>query len=214
MNKSGIGNPQRPIPQAVIFDLGKVLVDFDYSKAGRRIAERGNLSAEQVRQFIDHSPLLFRYESGQMTTAEFFGEVRAATGFRGSAAEFAEIFADIFTPMPEMIALHAAVRAAGIPNFILSNTNDLAVGHIRRSFSFFGSFDGYVFSYEVGAMKPHARIYEAAETLTGRRGAEIVFIDDRADNLATALARGWQGVLHESPGKTRAHLKALGVAIS
>lgn len=196
-------------PSVVIFDLGKVLVDFDYSKAGHRIAASGTVSPEEVRRFIDHSPLLFRYESGQMTTPEFFHEVRAATGYRGPLAEFSEIFADIFLPMEEMVALHAAVRRRGIPTFILSNTNELAIGHIRRRFPFFADFDGYVFSYEVGAMKPHEKIYAAAEHLTGKRGAELLFLDDRPDNLAPAAARGWQTVLQETPEKTRAIFERL-----
>ena len=200
-----------PTPSVVIFDLGKVLVDFDYSRAGGRIAACGTVSAEQVRQFIDHSALLVRYESGQMTTAEFFSAVKAATGFRGTTAEFAEIFADIFTPMDEMIALPAAVRAAGRPVFILSNTNELAVAHIRRNFPFFADFDGYIFSHEVGAMKPAAKIYEVAEQLSGRHGEEILFLDDRADNLAAAAARGWQTLLQETSDNTRAAFTKLGL---
>lgn len=192
---SAIPDSQFVIPKAVIFDLGKVLVDFDYSRAARRIAAGGKISAEAVRGFIDHSPLLVRYETGLISTAEFFAEVAAATGFAGGAGEFAEIFADIFTPIPAMIALHAAIRRKGIPTFILSNTNELAVAHIRRNFPFFLEFDGYVFSHEVGAMKPDAKIYEAAEKLCGRRGAEILFIDDRADNIAAAAAHGWRTIL-------------------
>jgi HAD superfamily hydrolase (TIGR01509 family) len=146
-----------------------------------------------------------------MTTAEFFGAVRAATGFRGTTAEFADIFADIFTPMDDMIALHAAVRATGWPVFILSNTNELAIAHIRRSYPFFAGFNGYVFSYEVGAMKPHAKIYEAAEKLCGARGGEIVFLDDKPENLTPATARGWNIIHHQTAAASRAGLQKLGV---
>ena len=65
-----------PRPKAVVFDLGKVLVDFDYSIAGRRIAARGKMSAAAVQKFIDHSPLLFRFETGQISREQFFAEVR------------------------------------------------------------------------------------------------------------------------------------------
>jgi putative hydrolase of the HAD superfamily len=198
-------------PRVVIFDLGKVLVDFDYSHAGRRIAARGHTSPEAVRSFIDHSPLLIRYESGKMTTAEFYAAVVAATGFDGSMEEFAEFFADIFIPIPGMVELHAELRRKGLPAYILSNTNELAVGHIRRQFPFYANFDGYVLSYEVGAMKPHPEIYEAAERMTGRRGAELVFIDDRPENIATAAARGWQVILQETPEKTREQVARLGL---
>ena len=198
-------------PSVVIFDLGKVLVDFDYSRASQRIAAFGSVLPEVVRQFIDHSPLLVRYETGLISTSEFFEAVRHATQFRGTTAEFAAAFADIFTPLDEMIALHAALRARGIPTYILSNTNDLAVAHIRHRYPFFANFDGYVLSYEVGAMKPDAQIYVAAEKLTGKRGAEILFLDDRADNIAAAAARGWQVIHHQTPEATRAVFEKLGL---
>ena len=70
-------------PEIVVFDLGKVLVDFDYSIASRRIAQRGTIAPEDVQHFIDHSPLLYRYETGLIDQQQFFDEVRQIAGFRG-----------------------------------------------------------------------------------------------------------------------------------
>ena len=198
-------------PSVVVFDLGKVLVDFDYSIAGRRIAAQSNLSPAEVQNYLDHSPLLFRYETGLMNRQEFFETVRDHTGFRGSLVEFGSFFADIFTEMPEMTALHAALRRQGIPTYIFSNTNDLAIEHIRRAFPFFANFDGYIFSYEVGAMKPQVKIYEALEAMTGKRGAEIVYLDDRQENIDAGAARGWQTILQTEPAKSRAAIERLGL---
>jgi FMN phosphatase YigB (HAD superfamily) len=198
-------------PSIVVFDLGKVLVDFDYSIAGRRIAAQSNLSAAEVQNYLDHSPLLFRYETGLMSRQEFFETVRDHTGFRGSIVEFGNFFADIFTEMPEMTALHAALRRKGIPTYIFSNTNDLAIEHIRRAFPFFANFDGYIFSYEVGAMKPTAKIYEELEKMSGNRGAEIVYLDDRQENIAAGAARGWQTILQTDAVKSCAAIEQLGL---
>ena len=176
-------------PKAIIFDLGKVLVDFDYAIAGRSIAGHGRLSADQVREFIDHSPLLFRFETGQINKDEFFAEIQATTGFTGSIEEFSGFFSDIFTPIEPMVTLHAELRARGVPTYIFSNTNELAVGHIRRNFPFFSRFDGYILSYEHGAMKPDPRLYEVVEANTGCRNRELFYIDDRPENIETA-ARG------------------------
>jgi glucose-1-phosphatase len=194
-------------PQAVIFDLGKVLVDFDYSIAGRRIAARGAISARQVQQFIDHSPLLSRFETGQINREQFFGEVRAAAGFEGTIEEFSEFFADIFTPIGEMVALHEELRERRVPTYIFSNTNELAVAHIRRNFPFFSRFDGYILSYEHGAMKPDSRLYKVVEAKTGRGGDELFYTDDRPENIETAASLGWQAVLHQSPQRTRLALQ-------
>ena len=194
----------------VVFDLGKVLVDFDYSIAARRIAACSTQPPENLDAFLSSSPALVEFETGLLTRQNFFDQVRNATGFLGDIHEFGGMFADIFTEMPPMIELHAELRRRGFKTYIFSNTNDLAIEHIRRNFPFFESFDGYIFSYEVKAMKPDAPIYEALESMTGERGADILYIDDRPENIAAGAARGWRTVLHESPEKTRAAMKAFG----
>ena len=131
----------------VVFDLGKVLVDFDYGIATDRIARLSRFTAAQMRDLLDHSPLLFRFETGLMTREEFYGEVCAACGFSGKLDEFCATFADIFSEIKPMIDLHAALRAARVPTYIFSNTNDIADGHIRKRFPFFSRFDGYILSY-------------------------------------------------------------------
>jgi glucose-1-phosphatase len=197
--------------KAVVFDLGKVLLDFDYSIAARRIAARSKVPPEKIRQFIDYSPLLFRLERGQLRTQQFYEEVCAATGFDATVEEFSDFFADIFVPIEPMVELHAALRQQGIPTYIFSNTNDLAITHIRRNFPFYGNFDGYILSYEQGVMKPDAAIYEVVERQSGRRGSEILYLDDRPENVAAGAARGWQVILQETPEKSRAAIQELGL---
>jgi FMN phosphatase YigB (HAD superfamily) len=199
------------IPSVIVFDLGKVLVDFDYSIASRRIAARSKLKVDEARFFTEQADLLFNYEVGRIGTQKFFEEIRKVSGFAGTAEEFSEVFADIFTPIEAMVELHVAVRRKHIPLYIFSNTNDLAITHIRRSYPFFGEFDGYILSYEHGAMKPDAKLYEVVERETKRKRGEILYLDDRPENIAVGEARGWQTVLHESPEKTRAAFARLGV---
>jgi len=66
-------------------------------------------------------------------------------------------------------------------------------------------------SYEVGAMKPQPEIYAAMEKLCGRSGGDLIYLDDRAENIAAGAARGWRTILHESADKTRAALVESGV---
>jgi putative hydrolase of the HAD superfamily len=185
--------------KAVVFDLGKVLVDFDYGIAARELARQSKISVEKIRKVIDQSPLLFRYESAQMTTQEFFEEVCRQIGYHGTFEEFTASFADIFTEIPKMIALHRELRAARFPIFVLSNTNEIAVSHIRRNFPFFKKFSGYILSYEQGVLKPKDRIYQITEKITGCRNGEILFLDDKIENIGSACRRGWRTVLHRSP---------------
>jgi len=196
-------------PTAIVFDLGKVLVDFDYSIAARRIGVAGKMPFDQIQKYLSQSDLLVRYETGFISRQEFFQEVSATTGFAGTLEEFGEFFGGIFTEMPAMTALHAALRQQGFPTYIFSNTNDLAVEDIRGKFPFFSNFDGYVFSYEVRSMKPDARIYEALEKLSGRRGSELLYIDDRLENIQAGARRGWQTILQETPEQTLAAIRKL-----
>jgi len=199
------------VSTVVVFDLGKVLVDFDYSIAARKIAARSTMSLDGINRFVGDSGITVKYELGSVTRREFFEQARQAMGFHGTFEEFGEFFADIFTEIPPMIELHAALRRRGIPTYIFSNTNDLAVEHIRRNFPFFKHFDGYILSYQICAMKPDAKIYEALEKLAGRHGADIVYLDDRPENAAAGAARGWRAILHESPEKSRAAVEKFGL---
>ena len=200
-----------PVPSVVAFDLGKVLLDFDYGIASRQLARQSHLPLPEIERYFDHSPLLYRYETGLMTREEFHAEISRGTGYRGSLAEFSAAFADIFSEMPAMIALHAELRGRGVPTYIFSNTNDIAIEHIRRNFPFFANFSGHILSYEVGAMKPAARIYEALEAMSGRRGAEILYLDDRQENVEAGANRGWQVILQTDPATSRAAVIAAGL---
>jgi FMN phosphatase YigB (HAD superfamily) len=195
------------VSTVVAFDLGKVLVDFDYHIAVSRIAARSTLPPDGIKTFLGQSHAIIDYECGRLTREEFYEQARQAIGFRGTIEEFGGFFADIFTEIPPMIELHAGLHRRGVPTYIFSNTNDLAVEHIRRNFPFFRDFDGYIYSYEVGAMKPEAKIYEVLEKLAGRRGADIIYLDDRSENVAAGAARGWRTILHETPERTRAALE-------
>jgi HAD superfamily hydrolase (TIGR01509 family) len=197
--------------RVIVFDLGKVLVDFDYAIAGRKLAARATMAATELGRYLLGVPLIVQYETGLISSEEFFREIKAASGYLGDLEEFASLFADIFTPIDPMIQLHADLRARGFPTYIFSNTNDLAVRFIRRNFPFFNQFDDYILSYEHHSMKPDARLYEVVEARSAARGADILYIDDRPENIVAGAARGWQTILQESPGKTRAAIHELGL---
>ncbi|MCX7866364.1 HAD family hydrolase [Limisphaera sp. VF-2] len=195
----------------VVFDLGKVLLDFDYRIAARRIAERSRLDEAGVQAVLERSPWLIRYETGLISRREFYEAIRRETGFEGSLEEFSRFFADIFWPIEPMVAVLRALRRRGLATWLFSNTNDLAMEHIRRNFPFVHEFDGCILSYEVRSMKPAPGMYESLERLSGRRGSEILYLDDRPENVEAGRARGWQGWVHTSPEDTRRRLRELGL---
>ena len=194
--------------KVVVFDLGKVLVDFDYSIAIRRFAERSEAGLEQIQRLLDSS-IQIDYESGKITTDEFYATIRDGIGFRGDRAEFISIFADIFSPMESMIAFLDRLKSVGFPTCVFSNTNEIATGHIRDRFPFYSQFDNYVLSYEEGGMKPDEAVYDVVEQRTGESGASILYIDDRSENIETGRGRGWQTILQENEAASVAAAEAL-----
>ncbi|MBN8246779.1 MAG: HAD family phosphatase [Verrucomicrobia bacterium] len=190
-------------PEVVVFDLGKVLLEFDYGLAARALAPASLRDAAHIRQVLDQSPLLHRLESGQLDEEGFEQEVRQETGYSGTRDDFRRHFGDIFSEVPEMIALHAQLKRHGVRTVLFSNTNGLAVDHIRSRYPVFSEFDGWVLSYQAGAMKPDARAYQAVESLTGCAGPSLLYVDDRPENIEAGRRRGWRTILHQAPAVTR-----------
>jgi FMN phosphatase YigB (HAD superfamily) len=198
-------------PKAIVFDLGNVLLDFDYGKTVQRIKEKCKMTERELRKVFSASPLFDRFEHGHMNPGQYFAEIQRLTCYDGTFEEFAEFFGDIFTEAPEILSWNERLRAAKIPRYILSNTNDLSIRFIRKRFPFFNQFDGYILSYEHRVMKPATRIYELVEEKAGLRGPDLFYIDDREENIHAALARGWQAVHHVNSAQTVEIARSVGL---
>ncbi len=194
MNTSSTIPPLAHQPAAVIFDLGRVMVYFDYHRAATGLARHSRMSAQDIQDLIDHSSLLGQLETGLLTNQQFFSAVAEATGFHENYDVFAGIFGDIFDPVNEMIEVQSRLVERGIPTYAFSNTNGIAVAHIDATYPFFKRFTDRVCSHDHKSMKPSAPIYEALERATGRRGADLLYLDDRLENIEAGAARGWQTI--------------------
>jgi FMN phosphatase YigB (HAD superfamily) len=199
--------------KAVVFDLGKVLLDFDYATAAEALAKDSALPAKELLAILNQSPLLHQFETGLMTAEEFEAEVRALSGYRGTTQEFERGFGDIFTEIEEMTAVFDRIRAIPLPICLFSNTNALAIKHIAAAFPFYQKFDHHFLSYELRSMKPHSGIYDALESRAGLRGEDLVYLDDRLENIEAARGRGWNVILHANPADSQAQLRGFGLAI-
>jgi putative hydrolase of the HAD superfamily len=179
---------------AVCFDLGKVLLHFDWQVMLRRIAEKSSLPPEKIADRMAHNPNFRHYEIGSVTTREFFSYLKMLTDFRGTIVELRAAFCEIFTPLSEHIAL-AAMLAPHYPLAIISNTNHAHISYAEANYSFFSLFRARIYSHEVGTMKPKPEIYQAAlAALGGIDPLETLFIDDLETNILGAVQLGWQTI--------------------
>jgi len=197
--------------KAVVFDLGKVLLDFDYLTAAEALAKQAAIPANELLAILNQSPLLHQFETGLMTAEEFETAVRALSGYHGTTLEFERGFGDIFTEIKEMTAVFHRIRAIPLTTCLFSNTNALAIKHIAAAFSFFQQFDHHFLSYELRSMKPDSGMYDALESRTGLRGETLVYLDDRLENIEAAQGRGWNVILHSNPADSLAQLRGFGL---
>jgi HAD superfamily hydrolase (TIGR01509 family) len=195
-------NPTPDI-RLVVFDLGKVLVDFDYHIAARSLSQFTRLNPDQIVDLLLRTPLLLEYELGQLTTAEFYDALVQQTGLQSTFATFAARFGDIFSPIEPMLQLLDHLQTSGLPTAVLSNTNDLAIQHIRTHFPFFARFNHQVLSFEHRAMKPDPALYRVLEITSGVPPSHILFLDDRPENVEAAHNLGWRAFVHHDPDTTR-----------
>ena len=179
---------------AVCFDLGKVLLDFDWQVMLRRIAEKSSLPPGEISARMSDNPNFLHYEIGSVTTREFFSYLKMMTDFRGTIMELRTSFCEIFTPLSEHIAL-AAMLAPHYPLAIISNTNEAHITYAEANYSFFSLFPVRIYSHQVGTMKPRPEIYQAAlAALGGIDPLETLFIDDLEPNILGAVKLGWQTI--------------------
>jgi HAD superfamily hydrolase (TIGR01509 family) len=184
---------------AVCFDLGKVLLHFDWDLMLERVAKKSPLAKEEIRKRLFEDPQVTAYELGAITTAKFFPHVKKLVQYKGTAAELRAAFSEIFTPMPEHIAL-AAMLAPHYPLAIISNTNEAHILHAESTYSFFTLFRARIYSHQVKLAKPDPAIYRfALKALGGIDPLEALFIDDLEANVIGASKIGWQ-TIHLRPG--------------
>ncbi|HKT74519.1 MAG TPA: HAD family phosphatase [Steroidobacteraceae bacterium] len=117
---------------------------------------------------------------------------------------------DMFELQPAMVDL--AHRLSGRYRvYLLSNVGDLHWAHLSSEYRLHRIGHGVLPSYVAGFMKPHEGIYREAERRFGLEPAQTVFIDDRADNIDAARARGWHGIVHKDHAATVTALRTLDV---
>jgi glucose-1-phosphatase len=193
-----------------IFDIGNVLIPFDFNRAIRRIAPQcENPFTELPPEAHDLTVL---YESGRVKRPEFLKRAIALLRYQGSEPEFVAAWQDIFEENQPMNRLIARLRAR-YPLYLLSNTSDIHTNYFEKKYPVFSHFSGSVYSHLVGCMKPERAIYEKAIEKFGVDPSETVYVDDLAANVVGARAAGFVAIEynHTRHADFVARLHALGV---
>jgi putative hydrolase of the HAD superfamily len=196
--------------KAVIFDLGRVLVDVKFRKESLSFfglpAETSDM--ELILNNAFKNTLFRRFNMGQLTPHEFYRAFCAEHGLDVSFDQFKEIWCSVFVPMPEMEKLFYEVQTR-YPVGLLSDTDPIHWEYCRQHFPFLQTIPKPTLSFEIGALKPDPLCYIKAAENVGYRPDECLFIDDRPQNVEGAQKTGMQAVLFEGAVSLRQTLVRL-----
>lgn len=202
---------------ALIFDFGNVIAFFDYTRIGAALGKNLGLSGEEFLEqarTLGFTPLLQRYESGQLSSEEFGRAVCSLLNFEMSHPEFAAIWADIFWLNPPVAKLVRELKGLGYTLVLGSNTNAMHADHYRQQFAEeLSPFDRLVMSHDIGHIKPSAAFYLACASAAGADPGDCIFIDDLSENVAGAKAAGLRGLLFRDEPSLRVDLASLGIEL-
>lgn len=180
--------------ETIFFDLGKVLLDFDFDIALYRVRQQSSLNEEQIQEQIgDLQEAIDEYETGSISTPDFFAKLKEKFQFEGDVDALKTIWQEIFTPWEENIQM-ARMLSQYYPLGLISNTSEAHIEYCLERFDFMQVFKKRFYSYEVGVMKPDPQIYlHALEEMNADKFTTL-FIDDRGDNIMTPSKMGWQTI--------------------
>lgn len=196
--------------KSFIFDIGNVLLPFDFSIAMRRLEPRCGTPLEEALKIS--KPVQHALEMGEISRADFLRQITELIRFTGTEEEFSGIWQDIFTENTAMSELVQSLNGR-YPLYLLSNTNDIHVEFFTRVYPVFRHFSGAVYSHEEKCMKPGREIFEVAMQKFGITPAETVFIDDLPANVQTARELGFTAIQYDFTrhGECLTALKAAGI---
>jgi FMN phosphatase YigB (HAD superfamily) len=197
---------------ALLFDLGRVVLDIDFSRAFACWARHAGCAPEKLVGRLSVGELNHRHERGEISDPAYFAGQCAAMGIALSDGQFLEGWNAIFAGEMPGIAPLLKRAAQRLPLYAFSNTNAAHVEHFSVAYAdLLGIFREMFLSNAIGLRKPDAAAYDHVVNAIGVPAARIVFFDDLAANIEGAQARGLTAVHVKSADDVAQALKTLGI---
>ena len=201
--------------EAVIFDLGNVLIDFDHRIAASKIAKLTDKTEEEIFNLFFDSCLTASFEEGKISPQEFFSRVKEALSLTLDYPEFLPIWNEIFFLSEENRYVYNMAKAlkGRYKLALLSNINILHFEYVRQKFPVFDAFHHIVTSFEVGSRKPDPLIYQKTLSLLGVVARKTFYTDDRAELIEAGSQLGIKGFVFKGAEQLKRDLLATGIDI-
>jgi FMN phosphatase YigB (HAD superfamily) len=195
---------------ALLFDLGGVVIDIDFNRALARWAEHAGCEpGDLVTRFV-RDDVYKGHERGEIDDAAFFAGLRRSLRIDVPDQALLEGWNAIF--VGEMAGIAPLLARAGqrLPLYAFSNTNPAHAAHVSQHFAeILGHFREILLSSTIRLRKPDAEAYDHVVKAIGRPAERIVFFDDLMENVEGARARGLTAVHVTSIGDVADALDAL-----
>jgi glucose-1-phosphatase len=147
----------------VFFDLGNVLLFFSLDKMYNQLSECTKIPVQLLRQGqLVYGEILQKYETGAMKSEELYRYLQSKTPHSFSIREMMTAMSDIFTPNLALWPIVEKLKSQGTRLVLISNTNECHFNFAYSRYPVLKLFNQFVLSFEVGACKPDALIFEKA----------------------------------------------------
>lgn len=184
--------------QAIIFDMGNVVISFSHKKMVEQVSKVTHLPVEKIHELLIQSGLGLQYERGEVTSRDLYQILREHAPKPFDYEHFIEAGCNIFTPRPEMIEVLKRLKEKGLYLLLLSNTNEAHFDYISKRYDFVSLFDAHLLSFRLKKMKPEKEIYEAAILASKTPIEGCFYIDDIPEYVAAAKTLGLEGHVYRS----------------
>jgi FMN phosphatase YigB (HAD superfamily) len=208
-----------PLPSAgmievIYFDLGKVIIDFDHTRAAQKLLKLTPLSLKEAMAVLSDCELVSEYETGRMSSEEHYREVCRRLQMGISMEKFRELWGSMFLPQPLLSESFLKGLKKQYRLMLLSNTNEIHFEFIIQNYPILGVIEERLLSYQAGCMKPEARIFELAIKKAGVAPENIFFTDDRSENIEAAREAGIQALLFQSEAQLKQDMLSRGMVVA
>ncbi|MEL6100310.1 MAG: HAD family phosphatase [Pseudomonadota bacterium] len=184
--------------KAVIFDIGNVLIEWQPERFYDAVI--GPEKRKQMFDAVDLHAMNDLVDQGHHFTDTIYAHAEEYPDWRAEIRMWHDRWIEMASPqIDHSLRLMKALQARGVPVFSLTNFGIQSYDYAATHYPFLREFDRDFISGHMQVIKPDPRIYEMVEATSGLSGADLIFTDDRQDNIAAAQSRGWSTHLFEGP---------------
>lgn len=188
----------QPNIRAIIFDLGRVLVNIDNNLLVEKLFK--GLNADNLQELGRKTmgdPTMVEFNCGRIPAQEFHRRMCETYGLDLDFKAFQSLWCEIFYTMDGMEDLVRSISKKMTVG-LLSDTDPIHWSFICRHWPWIAAIKNPTLSYEVGVMKPDAAIYLAAAQNVQTPPPQCLFIDDLQANVDGARAVGMRAIRFEN----------------